>query len=450
MLYSCVFIFLFAFFVVTLASKSMISAVRRAYCHALRDELRVIAASGDRGAVRRALAARRSGSDDAIEVVTATISTLGIDISTARRGDGDGDGDGDAVAHFVSTRLPESSEEAYLVSTFLPTLPAAIAYAEISRMLLPTLIGALFSAVLLTLMLSRIIVPPLTALAALARDPSIRGEQLSSDSAPNEIIEVAQTFRRTVRQLHEERERIAIQHRELEQMHQSLVRASKLASVGRLAAGIAHEIGNPLAAVQGYLALIPRLDERERHEVLERSAREVKRIHETIRKLLSYARQEESCEPTRPLNLANVVREAVLLVRGHPAFREVEIVSELPLDDEPDALGHSGQMGQVLVNILLNAAQAMEGRATNRITIRKREAGPNVFLEIDDTGPGIPEGKHEQIFDPFYTTKAPGEGTGLGLAVSRSLVESMNGSLEACSIEGAGARFTLMLERPRI
>src|SRR5262249_24778291 len=147
-----------------------------------------------------------------------------------------------------------------------------------------------------------------------------------------------QTFRRTLRRLKEERELMAAQKRELEQMQESLVRASKLASVARLAAGIAHEIGNPLAAVQGYLALLPRLDDKEQKEVIERSAKELQRIHETIKKLLTYARQEDSA-PLAPIKLSQVVSDALLLVRGHPVMRPVEIEDELSKNSAPNRSG---------------------------------------------------------------------------------------------------------------
>jgi C4-dicarboxylate-specific signal transduction histidine kinase len=346
-------------------------------------------------------------------------------------------------------RLEASPTEAYLAARIDPSIPFSIGIVELTRRMVPfALLGAIACAAFLAFMVGRVFLPQLSALAAIARDPGIRVDGLVSDDTPNEIFEVAQTFRRTLRQLKEEREVMAQQKRELEQMQANLVRASKLASVGRLAAGIAHEIGNPLTAVQGYLSLFPRLDAAEQKEVVERSAKELLRIHETIKKLLTYARQDGEHTPIHPIALRNVVSDSILLLRGHPAFRPVQIKEELLEPNGAEALGDAGRLGQVLVNLLLNAAQAMEGRPDPRIRILERIEGTWVELDVEDNGPGVPQEKREQIFDPFYTTKAPGEGTGLGLAVSRSLVESMDGDLTVSAAkDGAGACFTIRLKR---
>jgi two-component system NtrC family sensor kinase len=232
-------------------------------------------------------------------------------------------------------------------------------------------------------------------------------------------------------------------------MQEGLVRASKLASVGRLAAGIAHEIGNPLAAVRGYLSLLQGgLDPTQQKEVLERSLKELGRIHETIKKLLTYARRGvETAEPPVPFSSGKVVEEAIGLVRGHPALRVVRIDHPGTDPDGPDAIGHPGRLNQVLVNLLLNAGQAMEATPDAEITVATRTDGAWLEIVVSDNGPGIPKDKLPLIFDPFFTTKAPGEGTGLGLAVSRALMEAMGGDLQASSEEGRGASFTVRLRR---
>jgi two-component system, NtrC family, sensor kinase len=443
-LYATIFMLLFSAFIVTIATQSMITATNRAYRRAIADELGMLASLGSVADVRRAIAKRPIDSEVDIAVVTATQAAFGIDVLDARQLDERPEGSRRVVAN----RIRVSTIEAYVVGTFGPSIPSAIAYVEIGKLILPVVLGALAFAAMLGWMLRRLLMPSLTALAEIARDPVIRGEtlQLAGEDAPNEIFEVAQAFRRTVRQLNEERELIESQHRELEKMHLSLVRASKLASVGRLAAGIAHEIGNPLAAVQGYLAILPRLDDQERADVIERSAKELKRIHETIKKLLAYARKEESLTPPGPIPIAQIVTDAILLVKGHPAMHDVAIDNQLN-DSDPPALGNASQLGQVLVNLLLNAAQAMEDQPERAIAIRRREENGAIEIDIEDTGPGIPEDRLEQIFDPFYTTKDPGEGTGLGLAVSRSLVEGMNGDLTVTSAIGKGARFTVRLPK---
>jgi C4-dicarboxylate-specific signal transduction histidine kinase len=444
-LYATLFMFLIAAVVVTVAGVSLVQASRRAYRRAIGDEMRGIATEGSIADVRSEVRRRMRVSEVELAVVTSTTVLLGVDATIAR----------DAVEHpnahpsIICARVEASPTEAYVVARIDPSIPFSIGIVELTRRMVPfALLGAIGCAAFLAFMIGRVFLPPLLALAQIARDPGIREDGLVSDRAPNEILEVASTFRRTLRQLKEERELIASQKRELEAMQANLVRASKLASVGRLAAGIAHEIGNPLAAVQGYLALIPRLDHEEQKEVIDRSAKELQRIHETIRKLLTYARQDVEHTEHLPISLHHVVLDAILLVRGHPVMRPVEIQEELPKTGGPEAIGDAGRLGQVLVNLLLNAAQAMDGAPRPMIRISERLEDGIVELDVEDNGPGVAPDKREQIFDPFYTTKAPGEGTGLGLAVSRSLIESMEGDLSVGAAKsGQGACFTIRLKR---
>jgi signal transduction histidine kinase len=441
-LYATIFMLLFSFFVVTITTQAMVAGTHRAFRRALADQLEMLGAKGDIAEVRKLIAIRPIDSEVDIAVITATQAAFGITLDRARELVSNPEGQQRLVAARVMTR----KQEAYVIATFGSSTPSAIAYVEIGKLILPIVLGALAFAGVLGWMLRRLLIPSLNALAEVAADPAVKDDHFpGGEDAPNEILEVAQAFRRTVRKLTEERERVEAQHKELEKMHLSLVRASKLASVGRLAAGIAHEIGNPLAAVQGYLAILPRLDERERADVIERSAKELKRIHETIKKLLTYARKEAAAEPPKPIALAQVVNDAIMLVKGHPAMRDVVLHNHL--DERSQAVGAANELGQVMVNLLLNAAQAMESSVERTITIKAREVNGSVEILVEDTGPGIPAEKREQIFDPFYTTKDPGEGTGLGLAVSRSLVENMHGDLSVASASGKGACFTVRLKR---
>ena len=294
----------------------------------------------------------------------------------------------------------------------------------------------------------RLVLQPITALERVAADVS-HGLDLDQAGAPHEVAEVAQTFQRTLRQLKRERAEIERQHLELERMQQSLIRSEKLASVGRLAAGVAHEIGNPLAAVLGYLSLLKRgLDEQATMDVIERSSKELRRIHETIKKLLTYARQDET-GPVEQLDLKPVLADAALLLRGHPALSGV--LFETSFDLEPsDVLGRAGPIGQIVVNLVVNAAQAVRegGGADPKVWLTMFRQDDGIWVEVADNGPGVPRDKREQIFDPFYTTKPPGEGTGLGLAVSRALAESMGADLTVGEASQGGARFVLKLRTP--
>lgn len=261
-----------------------------------------------------------------------------------------------------------------------------------------------------------------------------------------------------------------------------LVRAEKLASVGQLAAGIAHEIGNPLGAIIGYLEVA----ERRRGvdpELLEELRREANRIDKIVRGLLDYARPRQPSSRRTQVN--DVVREVVDLLETQGRFKETEVVLRLA-DDLPEVQADPHQLEQVMVNLLLNAAEAADGEDCGRITIgtgssvhqvsappARRKDDPTgvdyshlrrlqarwsgvtppalpdgsrvVEVAVTDDGPGIPRDILERVFDPFFSTKAPGQGTGLGLAVSARLVEGMGGTIKAESQEGEGTCFSVLL-----
>ena len=480
-LYAVVFMLALAAMVLTLSTIALVSASRRAYRRAAHNELMAISLRGPSHEVRHWLHNRPRTLEMEIGLVTPSKPALGVTLEDARKEVGHIERGGDIVV--VPVDAPGA--EAYLVGLVDPSIPTSIALVEMSRMAPFVLVGALICAGLLAFMVTRLLLPPLSILGEIAKDASALRDGLDADDAPNEILEIAQQFRQTVRQLRAEQAQIVTQKAELERMQAGLIRASKLASVGRLAAGIAHEIGNPLAAVLGYLSLLKEgLDPSARDEVLERSAKELTRISETIRKLLTYARKgEEPHEPSQPISTERIIAEALALVRGHPLLRGVSItrtvepnarVDSAPLDSaplgnasakdapadnvpandprgtartttEPDALGHADRLNQVLVNLLLNAAHAMEEQPIRSISIERTATANDVRIAIRDSGPGIEPELLEQIFDPFFTTKDPGEGTGLGLAISRAIMESMEGDLTVTSDVGKGACFVVRL-----
>jgi len=334
-----------------------------------------------------------------------------------------------------------------LVARVDSTIPTAVAFAAIARTVPFALLVMLVLAGLYTLVTSRLLLPPLDALATVADQVEEEPlDVLGRERAPNEIVEVAQKFRRTVRRLRSERERVEEQKLELERMQESLIRASKLAGIGRLAAGIAHEVGNPLSAVRGYLGLLADgLEPDEQADVLRRSRAELERIHETIRGLLTYARSgTDATAPPETISVHSVLEDALQLARGHPALRGVTV--EVAAGPDPAAWAQPARLQQVILNLLLNAAQAMVSVNGPRIDVEVGvDDDDRVFLQIDDVGPGVPDDVKASIFDPFFTTKAPGEGTGLGLAVSRALMEGMGGDLTVEDRAGGGARFVAWL-----
>jgi signal transduction histidine kinase len=221
----------------------------------------------------------------------------------------------------------------------------------------------------------------------------------------------------------------------------SLVRSEKLASVGHLAAGVAHEVGNPLAAVSGYVELLEgaELDEDEREDVLRRTTIQVERIRTIIRNLLDYSRADNEVEriatPLRP-----VAEDAVALVEAIPRARH----RTFDIQGEATAATFAGHVVQVLVNLLVNAVDAY-GEADGNVEIMLNEFDGRATIVVEDHGPGISPDELERVFEPFYTTKDVGEGTGLGLSICQRLIEDLGGSLRVESEVGVGTRFEVEL-----
>ncbi|MCB9762862.1 MAG: HAMP domain-containing protein [Alphaproteobacteria bacterium] len=231
-------------------------------------------------------------------------------------------------------------------------------------------------------------------------------------------------------------------NQELRQVQEELIRSEKLASVGRLAAGIAHEVGNPLAAVLGYTELLAEGvgDGALERDLLLRTRREVERIHRIIRELLDYARPGTGA--AEPVALPALLEEAVHTVRPQPGFREVEVVVEAEVG-LPRVRAEADKLHQVFVNLLLNAADAVAG--PGRITLDARAEDDEVVVRCRDSGPGFNDADLPKVFEPFFTTKEPGQGTGLGLATCQRIIEGMGGWIRASNHPEGGAVLTLGL-----
>lgn len=277
--------------------------------------------------------------------------------------------------------------------------------------------------------------------------------------ASAELHELTEALNHMAASLSRYRHRTQDQVQRLEQANEALARAqedlirsAKLASVGRLAAGIAHEIGNPLAALVGYLDLLaggPASDGQQ-VELLRRSRREVDRIHAFIQELLSYARPGEGA--IIDVEIAGVIEGAVSTVRHQPWFREVEI--DVVVGSRlPPVRAELEKLHQVFVNLLLNAADAMKGAGRVEIRAEERDGsgrggsgrGKSVRITLRDTGPGFGADALEQAFEPFYTTKPEGKGAGLGLATSLAIVERFGGTITARNPPGGGAELEVVL-----
>jgi signal transduction histidine kinase len=225
-----------------------------------------------------------------------------------------------------------------------------------------------------------------------------------------------------------------------------LVQAAKLAAVGEMAAGIAHELNNPLTSVTGFaeLALEAIPHESETYQDLEMVMREARRARDVVRRLLDFARQSESARARSSMN--EIVQDIVALTRHLIHTNGVEL--ELDLENNlPWALVDSNQMKQVLLNLVHNALQAMPAGGNMKIMTRTatRNGRDWIMVSVKDTGIGIPPADQSRIFEPFYTTRGSSGGTGLGLSVTYGIVTDHGGQIEVESQPGLGAKFTVWI-----
>jgi two-component system NtrC family sensor kinase len=239
----------------------------------------------------------------------------------------------------------------------------------------------------------------------------------------------------------------------------------RLAAVGRLAAGVAHEVGNPMGALLAFVDLAgrdPGLAPASR-EHLARAAQQGERVRRILRQLLDFARPGVAANAPRPFDLAAAAHEAAALVRAQGRYAGLRL--DVAVEGEPPrALGDPAGVAQILLNLLLNAADAVVAAGGSRVALlvrpaplavregeppelaRARRAPGGVECRVADDGCGIAEEDRERIFDPFFTTKDPGEGTGLGLSNSLRLAEEMGGALELVEPpEGLRTAFALRL-----
>lgn len=244
-------------------------------------------------------------------------------------------------------------------------------------------------------------------------------------------------------------ERVRVKTAELERAHKAVLNSEKLASIGKLAATVAHEINNPLFGILTYARLIQRDVERseipgkeEVAEQLRTIERESRRCGELVKNLLTFARQAPSHrEATDPRTL---VERAVTLVRHKLELQNIELVETFP-DDAPPVMCDAAQIQQVVLVLLVNAADAMPQGGRLTVSVETDPNGDYVRIRVRDTGTGIPPGVLPQIFDPFFTTKEDQQRTGLGLAVARSIVEQHGGEIAVHSQPGEGTEFVVAL-----
>ncbi len=302
--------------------------------------------------------------------------------------------------------------------------------------------------------LTRLIVRPLDSLSQAAQRVAGGARRLEvPSSGARELSELGQSLKTMTEKLISEEsalrkkvDEVERATRRLGEAQDRLVRSERLASVGRLAAGLAHEIGNPIAALIGMqdLLLEGGLEEAEEKDFLMRMQKETERINRILKDLLEFARPSAGAlggEPT-PGNVESAVYDTVALVGPQKTMQDVELAVDVYPDLPEVALGRE-QLVQVLLNLVLNAADACE--EAGHITVRARPADRGVRVEVEDDGPGVDPEVRDRLFEPFVTTKDIGKGTGLGLAVCRGLVEAVGGSINLDESYSEGARFVIEL-----
>lgn len=340
---------------------------------------------------------------------------------------------------------------AVLLSTDLTFSPAS---SVVRLVALYMAIVALALVFLTHVVTTRIIVRPIQELSRAASRVA-GGTSRSLEAPPSgaaELDELGESLRTMTHRLRADGETLRAKVAELETLtkelaeaQESVVRTERLASVGRLAAGVAHEIGNPIAAILGLedILLVDDLPKDEARDLIQRMKTETERIHRILRDLLDFARP--GAVATKEVGAADVHAVASRvrsLVAPQRSARDVAI--ELALEAIPEVSIAEHRLEQILLNLVLNAVEAARG-VDGKVWIRARRDGENVIIDVDDNGTGISEEVRERLFEPFVTTKEVGHGTGLGLAVCRGLLAEVGGTIIGENRPEGGARFRITL-----
>lgn len=326
------------------------------------------------------------------------------------------------------------------------------------------LLNAIILATLVFFRLRKRLLKPMENLVHVAENYQVNddgGLGLSPEYSENEIGQLSRAMSTMVERIELDRDRLretvsslAEANARIKAAQDEVLRAEKLAAAGRLSAGLAHEIGNPLAIVQGYLELLSHDDitSEERVQFSTRGLGELERVDRLLRQLLNMTRSKESKPEAVDLVLecGNVLKLLQLQIEKHdirPEIRGVENTWFVQADRE--------QIRQIILNLLINSIDAIgEGAGGGEqgviiCTVSGQGTAPqeHVVLEIHDNGRGIAANDLAYVFEPFFTTKEPGKGTGLGLAVSYQLVRSIGGDIQVESEEGQGTTFRIHLPR---
>ncbi len=237
-------------------------------------------------------------------------------------------------------------------------------------------------------------------------------------------------------------ERVQQRTEELRKAQFQILHQEKMASLGLMAAGIAHEIGNPLTSISSLIQLLKRrAKDEETRNSLNTILEHINRISNIVRELVDFSRPRS--EVQQPTDVNQVIRSAVGIVRFDKRAKRITLNVHLDENLPPITLVPD-QLQQVVLNILMNALDAMESKG-DTLTVRSYLRNQQVHIEIEDTGTGIPQEQLSRIFEPFFTTKPVGKGTGLGLTVSYGIIQKFGGDILVESEPGKGTRFIITL-----
>ena len=360
------------------------------------------------------------------------------------------------------------------VAVLVRTDPSTVPTAPLVRLVaLYTGVVALALLVFTYFAMTRLVVQPIDRLSRAAERVAGGARRLDAPrGGARELAELGESLAQMTGRLRADEESLRNKIAEIERYaadlkraQERLIRSERLASVGRLAAGLAHEIGNPIAAILGFQELLRAggLEPAEERDFLQRMQRETERIHRILRDLLDFARPAArdaggADQAEAAGSIPEAIRDVLALVAPQKVFRGIELVTEIAPGVPLVPLSHE-RLVQVLLNLLLNAADAAGGEAPGgeaaappgtRVVVRAaRDEGAGARIEVEENGPGIAPEIRGALFEPFATTKEVGKGTGLGLAVCRGLVEAVGGTIAVEDGSARGARFVLHLPADR-
>ncbi len=320
---------------------------------------------------------------------------------------------------------------------------------------LNTVVLGLFGAYLL----SRVVVKPIQKLVHITEDyKDVDSIPVLGDGSSNEIGQLSRSLNNMIMRLDQNEKELKqnisyleTANNEIKKAQNEIINSEKLASVGRLATGVAHEIGNPIGIVLGYLELLKEvhLTQTEREDFLDRMESEITRINQIIRDLLDFSRTPSG--RAEAVSVHGLITETLDMLKPQPMMTQIQMNPLLQASRDV-VRADPNQLKQVFLNLIMNAADAMgeKGPDHNKsdnhmLTIQTENSDHGITLRFMDRGPGIEPEALVRIFDPFYTTKAPGKGTGLGLSVCYNIISRLGGDIRAESTPGKGTTVVIRI-----